>query len=643
MTKPILSNVVKAVEAVNENVAALSEEMANLHPSAMVVDTEIGAKCAEYAALFNGTDKVDSFIFFTDPHLTEGQSGYEAGMRTYLKTLKAYYDATPTNYVVCGGDWLGNSDTIAEACFKLGFINGTMRSMIEPYYPVVGNHDTNYQGKSTSVSTEFDGTLTNATIRNLFVPGEEKNYYSFDGANTKYYVLDTGSDWVSAMNDYRWEQLAWLAERLKTDDAAFSAIILHIGKATFAQTIYSLCYAYNQATTITLNDVTYDFTACQGKVKFALAGHTHADSVEVDNGIIVVTTTQMKDGSVPTFDLCLADYDNDVLHMVRVGSGAGRTISLSDGTTDEDDTGSSEDDESQESEVYLLRGFTRTGTHLYPVSNRSAYISKTPCYEITPATQYDQFDYTDLEWDDYYPIMIPDGATKAVVTCPSDTKWLVLTSDLTTGGFAEGSTTSDWIGTGGGTWDIPEGHKTIIVLFHNNNGTDVTDDAYDTSEFSLTFASGDDTEDDESQELPITNSDISGVEFLLKITCTGYNVYSAAARSSMLTTVNDGMPRPYTEYNDFVYPDGVSYYPIAIPDGATQLTVNCTGLEWECFTWDTTPQNLACLPETGVWYESGATTTLTSSATHIELRFKMADGSNFPDDYDGSHVTFTFS
>lgn len=323
---------------IEEGVASLAEEMANLQPPAKVVGTKIGEKCAEYAALFYGTDKVDSFIFFTDPHLTEGRGGYDTQMRAYLNVLKTYYDATPTNFVVCGGDWLGNSDTIDEACFKLGYINGTMRSLVEPYYPIVGNHDTNYQGKSTADSTTLDGTLSNETIRNLFVPGEEKTYYSFEGASTTFYVLDTGSDWDGSMNAYRVEQMAWLANKLKTDDANNSAILLHIGynasgseyvAATFAGNVMKLCNAYNNSTSVTINSVTYDFTEpYAGKVRFAMCGHVHADHVDIVNGIPLVAVTQMRDSGLPSFDLCLADYDNNTLNLVRVGNGTSRSIAM---------------------------------------------------------------------------------------------------------------------------------------------------------------------------------------------------------------------------------------------------------------------------------------------------------------------------
>jgi hypothetical protein len=300
-----------------------------------VVGTDIEEKASDYAVLFNESDAADGFIFFTDPHLASGETGYEAQMREYLKTLKTYYDATPTNFVVCGGDWLGNSDTIRKACFKLGYISGTMRSLVSPYYPIVGNHDTNYQGKSTVESTEFDGMLSNDTIRNLFVPGEEKTYYSFKTLNATYYVLDTGSDWDDTINEYRVEQLGWLADKLKADNAENSVIMMHIGYAhsgdsfvvaPFASNVLQMCAAFNAAESGTISGVSYNFSGKTGTVRYAMCGHVHADHNAVVSGIPLVAVTQMRDNGQPTFDLCCADYDKGTLNLVRVGNGENRVF-----------------------------------------------------------------------------------------------------------------------------------------------------------------------------------------------------------------------------------------------------------------------------------------------------------------------------
>lgn len=294
-----------------------------------VIGVEIDQeKVTEFTECFSDTDRVESFLFFTDPHLMPTGEEYEAQLEQYIKTLEQYYRNTPTSFAVCGGDWLGSNDTKTEARFKLGRIDGLMRSTFNRYYAVVGNHDTNYQG---------EGQLDDRTIANLWNREHGRSYYAFDGCTTRFYVLDTGLDWDTTMDLYRWGQIAWLGEQLKTSNVERSALLLHIGlepsgdsfePTEFANNILALCGAYNRAESITLNGVVYDFTGRSGRVCFALSGHTHADYNTKVEGIPLISTTHTRSGSTPTFDLCLADYGANVLHLVRVGSGESRTITL---------------------------------------------------------------------------------------------------------------------------------------------------------------------------------------------------------------------------------------------------------------------------------------------------------------------------
>ena len=74
---------------------------------------------------------------------------------------------TPTDFVLCGGDWLQNSDTQDEACYKLGVIDASMRKKFgNKYYPIIGNHDTNYQGVDDN-GKENNGRLSQNTLKNL--------------------------------------------------------------------------------------------------------------------------------------------------------------------------------------------------------------------------------------------------------------------------------------------------------------------------------------------------------------------------------------------------------------------------------------------------------------------------------------------
>ena len=348
--------VLRAEQSADEAAEAKEEiaAMVSGFGHAGIEGTDVEETCIRFANLLYGTDKAESFIFCTDPHACNPPShDAENKMLTSFNVLKTYYDATPTNFVVCGGDWLndlGNGQTNEDACYKLGRAASWMRANFDHFYTAIGNHEDNYP-----YGAEYEGAgrytvksgLSMETIRNLMLPYEKELYYSFDGAHTKFYVMNS-SDVESdlQMTGYRWDQVAWLAERLKEDDADNSALVIHAGftrnpantsewiLANLSENLLKLCQAYNNNTAITLNGVTYNFGECKGCVRFMLAGHVHdADCVETHYGIPVILTYNMDrhgyEYAKPVFDLCLADYDKGMLKMVRVGKlGTDREIPL---------------------------------------------------------------------------------------------------------------------------------------------------------------------------------------------------------------------------------------------------------------------------------------------------------------------------
>lgn len=407
----------EAAEATANNAKRIAEEAKELAESGgdggLIVGTEVGTKCAEFSAKLNNTGKAESFVFFTDPHLLDGKFS-ESKMHEYLQTVKQYTKCTPTSFVMCGGDWIGNSDTQDEACFKLGYLDGYCRALFDPYYPVVGNHDLNYQGKLDADSAVGTGTLTNETIRNLMLRGEEHLYYAFDGASTRFYVLDTGSDWESSMTDYRWAQIAWLADKLANEDKEFSAIAMHIthvsngngfGLSTFASNVMSLISAYNKHKKVTLNGTEYGFSNCAGMVKFVISGHTHEDMVGTVDNIPIIVTTQLKDGNAPSFDLCVADYDSNVMHLVRVGTGESRDVELAF------DEGAS---------LVMTPGFCFSGFYYVSYPARLGVCTTEPVPETIPALTSGSGVV-----GEYYPVAFEDKKRTFVVNCPSNIVWAV--------------------------------------------------------------------------------------------------------------------------------------------------------------------------------------------------------------------------
>lgn len=299
------------------------------------------AKLEEFGAITAVSTDFDCFLFFTDPHIFQHDVN-ETGMENAIGEIEYAFNNTPTDFVLCGGDWLQNNDTPTQAAAKLGRINGIMEGKFkENYYPILGNHDTNYQGVDASGNAN-SGTLDNETLTRLWFRRFGKMYYSFKShLGTRFYVFDTGTDWVSTMNDYRWTQIDWFANQLTANDDKHSAIALHIitnqetssdidsnGLITqlLAENIFLVAQAYNAKTSITLNGIAYDFSKTSGKIAFTIAGHSHFDYLVVYKDIPICITTLAT--YTPTFDLCCIDYANAKLKMVRIGSGSNRELDI---------------------------------------------------------------------------------------------------------------------------------------------------------------------------------------------------------------------------------------------------------------------------------------------------------------------------
>ena len=309
--------------------------------------TDFASKCTEFSSLFYGDtivpDKTapadfESFLFFTDPHLLNG-TGWESKCTEMIAQIQKYYNSTPTHFILCGGDWIGNNDLPSEACFKLGYINGFMSSMFDNCRMLVGNHDLNYQGKATAQSDRGTTRLSNQSISDLWYKGG-KAYYSFDGLNTCFYCFDTGSDGDS-MNAYFWEQAQWFANALDSENSNHIAIAVHIlyknlsanpkVMSPLTTQLLAIAQAFNNRGTVTVNGTSHNYEGKTGKIEFLLGGHTHADYNEVINGIPCVLTTQVKPSSASeaTFDLVCVDYSAGKLKMIRIGDGSDREFSLS--------------------------------------------------------------------------------------------------------------------------------------------------------------------------------------------------------------------------------------------------------------------------------------------------------------------------
>ena len=334
----LLSSEMNTLKSVLEdNKTAVTEtDLRDNNFNSVYNSTDIAEKCKDYSALFNNSGKCESIVFMTDPHLMGSSNTFnETTFKNYIGILQKYYNMLPIDWMVCGGDWLNNGDYQDGACWKLGYVDATMRKLFgNRYYPMLGNHDTNYQGVVSSDDSSR-GDLTHQTLVNLMFRDNGNTFYEWKGNNTRFFVLDTGLDWNETMDSYRWEQVAWLANNLLANEDEHIVILMHIyynsgtTPSVLAPIIQTLCGAFNGRTSVTLNGNTYDFTNANGTIHCIISGHSHADYIIDENvNVPVWLTANMEKGGKPTFDLLLIDYTAGKMKSIRVGTGNDREMNL---------------------------------------------------------------------------------------------------------------------------------------------------------------------------------------------------------------------------------------------------------------------------------------------------------------------------
>lgn len=292
-------------------------------------------------------ENAEIFMFFTDPHMTNQSGLNEMNRLTYnfINCMEKIYNSTPCSFIICGGDWLGSGAVKSVAVEQLTYIDGFMRKKFVDYLPILGNHDTNYQGKLTPESENYTGRLSLQCNINCWQRFKDngKAYYKYKAPTSDIYVFDTGIDDNGALDSYKNEQINWFASSLLSNNVEHIIMSMHIIYPYDAQgggpdisiidnlanKLLEVADAFNNRTTITHNLITYDFTNCSGKVEFCLAGHTHADYNAVIHNIpVILTDKTMRSDDYPTFDICIADWDNSVLKLIRMGNGSDRNINI---------------------------------------------------------------------------------------------------------------------------------------------------------------------------------------------------------------------------------------------------------------------------------------------------------------------------
>lgn len=276
-------------------------------------------------------ESTTSCLFFTDPHLNDNNEMFQRHMG-YVESL---YNKLPLEFCLSGGDWLNSGDINLQAIEKLKFIRDEAYARFgNSIYHILGNHDTNYQGRLDEISPPNSGLLSHATIVDLMFSRQRESYYSFTCNNARFYIFDTGIDWYPQIDNFKREQLHWFAKELLLNDDDNIVLAMHIftndlkTPVDFSKHIMLISEAYNNRTTVSINKMIYDFSEAKGCVSCVLCGHCHADFINLDYSIPVVGTTQLKQGDISTFDLCVFNWNDRVLNLIRIGAGSDRVVHM---------------------------------------------------------------------------------------------------------------------------------------------------------------------------------------------------------------------------------------------------------------------------------------------------------------------------
>lgn len=285
-----------------------------------------------FQRLYDSSISKESFLFFSDPHLLDGEDLFTNDVKSSLinsiSPLKNAYDLLPVDFCLCGGDWLNQRDTRATAQEKLLYSDSLMKSMFSCYYKIMGNHDTNYQG-FISNEDHTRGLLDRAFIDNVYFSETGSAYYSFLSNDTCFYILDSSLDYEDDLNDYKWEQIIWLASQLNERDNKHIVIGIHLFYnedriVPMSQWLLKVCDAYNSGHILSLFGEQYDYSSKIGKIHLILAGHNHIKNIDYvgdKKDIPVVRVCNYQSGGLYNYFACLINYEAMNMEMVNVETG----------------------------------------------------------------------------------------------------------------------------------------------------------------------------------------------------------------------------------------------------------------------------------------------------------------------------------
>ncbi|MBQ4135700.1 MAG: hypothetical protein IJD73_01375 [Clostridia bacterium] len=296
-----------------------------------------GTKAINMALCEAGANK-SSFLFYSDSH-------WNYGSKMSPLLLKYLYKNTGITKTVFGGDIVNDESSDYDDMSYLW----EWRSMIKDlpnHHSVVGNHDDG-NGTNNLFSEEYVYGYLLAPEETSDVVHGEGMYYYIDNTSekTRYLYLDTAYKGVDQ------SQKSFVDQALKTTPNGWHIVaVSHIwympdydnydkrpvpltGLSSNARVLTEMFDAYNSRSG--------EYASCGGKVEFCIGGHVHYDydgRTETGIPIILVETDSRHIRGSYTYTAgttteasvngIIADYDNNIIHVIRVGRGNSRKVKI---------------------------------------------------------------------------------------------------------------------------------------------------------------------------------------------------------------------------------------------------------------------------------------------------------------------------
>lgn len=283
----------------------------------------------------------DSFVFISDVH-------WQSNSKHSPNLIKGIVKSTNIDKIICGGDLIGGGAKANMIALMSDCVDSFKN--IARFYALLGNHDTNKIGSSSSdYFSKSDAYALMQKESDFYMNYGQPCYFSFDNQTTKtrYICLDTGEENTTLDST----QSAWLSATLNGMPSGYHALV-------FAHIIYQVTTSWHiglvpseLAMTSFMEDVCVILDAFNSanndkKVEAVFGGHVHIDcDFATDGGIPIVlidcdarqTFTETSAGSGTAnhadktineqcFDVVTIDYANSTIKCVRIGRGGNRTI-----------------------------------------------------------------------------------------------------------------------------------------------------------------------------------------------------------------------------------------------------------------------------------------------------------------------------